>query len=71
MKEQYELTSKIRQDLGPFPDWALPYLKGGCTEKINDSQWMLANTIDGVKEIEDGDFIVKEDQGISVIKPNK
>lgn len=58
-----QMTAEMRQNLGPFPDWALPHLKAQKTEKIHNSERVYIPTLEGVMEVKDGDWIIRGVKG--------
>lgn len=61
--EAVQMTADMRRNFGPFPDWALPSLKGKCTEKIANSQRVFVETLEGTMEVSDGDWIIRGVKG--------
>lgn len=57
--EAIQVTKEMRNDLGPFPDWALPHLKGGRTDKIENSEWIVVETLEGDMRVSDGDYLIQ------------
>ena len=69
--EAVQITKEIRNNFGPFPEWALPHLIGGKTEKICNSEWLQVKTLEGNMNISDGDFLIQGVSGeVYPCKPN-
>ena len=56
--EAVQMTSEMRRNFGPFPEWALPRLRGHRTEKIENSERVIIATLEGDMEAKDGDWII-------------
>jgi hypothetical protein len=61
--EAVQMTPEMRRNFGPFPEWALPHLNAGRTEKINNSEWIQVKTLEGNMNVSDYDFLIKGVQG--------
>lgn len=61
--EAIQMTTEMRQNLGPFPDWALEALTASRTEKISNSERIFIETPEGVMEVKDGDWIIRGIKG--------
>ncbi|WP_235827838.1 hypothetical protein [Brevibacillus migulae] len=61
--EAVQVTPHMRQNLGPFPEWALPHLKGGRTKGIENSEWIKVNTLEGEMNVSDYDYLICGVQG--------
>lgn len=61
--EAVQMTPEMRQNWGPFPNWALPYLKAGRTEKIDNSEWVEVRTLEGPLHVSDYDYLICGVQG--------
>lgn len=56
--EAVQVTKEMRQNHGPFPDWALPHLVASRTEKIHNSETLGVKTLEGMMNVSDGDFLI-------------
>lgn len=56
--EAIQVTKEMRNEGGPFPEWAIPHLEHGHTEKIENSGWLLCKTLEGKLNVSDGDFLI-------------
>ncbi len=61
--EAVQMTTKMRNDFGPFPEWVLPYLVAEVTEKISNSERIFIRTLEGDMEINDNDWIIRGVKG--------
>lgn len=61
--EAVQVTKQMRNNFGPFPEWALPHLEAGRTEKIENSEWIKVKTLEGDMNVSDGDYLIKGIQG--------
>jgi len=56
--EAIQVTKEMRNEGGPFPEWAVPHLEHGHTEKIENSGWLQCKTLEGPLNVSDGDFLI-------------
>jgi len=61
--EAVQVTSELRNNHGPFPEWAIPYLEGGHTDKIDNSGWLTCKTLEGPLNVSDGDYLIRGIKG--------
>lgn len=61
--EAIQMTPEMRQNFGPFPEWALPHLEGESVEKIANSQRVFVKTLEGRMHVSDGDYLICGVQG--------
>lgn len=61
--EAVQVTKEMRNNLGPFPEWALPHLIAGSTEKIENSEWIQVKTLEGNLNVSDGDYLIRGVKG--------
>jgi hypothetical protein len=61
--EAVQVTPDMRRNFGPFPEWALPYLTAGRTEKIENSEWVTVKTLEGELNVSDYDYLIQGVQG--------
>lgn len=61
--EAIQVTKEMRNNFGPFPDWALPHLIAGRTEKIKNSEWIQVKTLEGNMNVSDGDYLIRGVKG--------
>ena len=61
--EAIQMTPEMRQNFGPFPEWALLHLTAGKTKKIENSEWVWIDGICGGHPVEDYEYIVKDADG--------
>lgn len=61
--EAVQVTPEMRRNMGPFPDWALPHLIGGRTEKIENSEWIAVKTLEGEMNVSDYDYLIRGVKG--------
>ena len=61
--EAVQVTKEMRNNFGPFPEWALPHLIAGSTEGIHNSQWIMVQTLEGDMNVSDGDFLIRGVKG--------
>lgn len=57
--EAVQLTKELRNNMGPFPEWALPHLDASRTEKIDNSEEIYINNPSGKLRVFDGDWIIR------------
>lgn len=57
--EAVQLTKELRNNMGPFPEWALPHLEASRTEKIENSEEIYINNLSGKLHVFDGDWIIR------------
>ena len=57
--EAVQMTKQMRNDFGPFPDWALPHLTASRTEKIKNSETVVIKTLEGEMRVSDNDWIIR------------
>ena len=61
--EAVQVTAEMRRNYGPFPEWALPSMAGGRTEKIVNSEWLSVVTLEGEMNVSDGDWLIRGVKG--------
>lgn len=61
--EAVQMTKQMRNDLGPFPDWALPFLVASRTGKIENSEVVVVKTLEGDMTVSDNDWIIRGVKG--------
>jgi hypothetical protein len=61
--EAIQVTKEMRNNFGPFPDWALPHLSAGRTEKIDNSEWITVKTLEGDMKVSDNDYLIQGIKG--------
>jgi hypothetical protein len=61
--EAVQMTKQMRNDLGPFPDWALPHLTASRTEKIENSEVVTVRTLEGDLHVSDDDWLIRGVKG--------
>jgi len=57
--EAVQVTKEMRNNHGPFPEWALPHLEAGHTAKIENSGWLTVKTLEGSLNVSDGDYLIQ------------
>jgi hypothetical protein len=61
--EAIQVTKEMRNNFGPFPEWAVPHLVGSRTEKIHNSETVGVKTLEGVMNVSDGDWLIQGVKG--------
>lgn len=61
--EAIQVMPEMRRNFGPFPEWAIPHLIGGKTEKIHNSEWVSVKTLEGEMAVSDYDFLIQGIKG--------
>ena len=61
--EAVQMTKEMRNNLGPFPDWAMGALTAKRTEKIHNSERVYIETLEGIMEVKDEDWIIRGVKG--------
>lgn len=61
--EAVQVTKEMRNNFGPFPDWALPHLKASRTSKIENSEEIFVKTLEGDMRVSDGDWLIRGVKG--------
>lgn len=57
--EAVQLTKELRNNMGPFPEWALPHLDASRTGKIENSEEIYIINPSGRLRVFDGDWIIR------------
>jgi hypothetical protein len=57
--EAFQVTAELKGSHGPFPEWALPMLKGNVRSDRSPA-FLCVATANGVRVVAEGDYIVQD-----------